>query len=68
MLFYKDTAEIIEWYAGFFNNLSDISEIIVLGHSLNDIDIPYFDRVNKAVGYATWTVSYYNSKEIPRMQ
>lgn len=67
--FYKDTAEIIEWHTGFFDNLSDIDEIIVLGHSLNDIDMPYFDRVSKAVKSSVkWTVSYYSSEEIPRMR
>ena len=66
--FYKDTTEIIERHTGFFDSLLDVNEIIVLGHSLNDIDIPYFEKVSKSVGHAKWKVSYYNREEIPRMR
>lgn len=66
--FYKDTQDIIRKNVNFFDNLCDINEIIVLGHSLNNIDLPYFEYLNKIAYKAKWTISYYDDSEPSRMR
>ena len=45
--------------------MKDITEIIVLGHSLNDIDILYFKEISKRTRPdAKWVVSYYEAEEL----
>ena len=66
--FYKDTTAIIEANFNFFNELKGINEIYVLGHSINDIDLPYFGHIMKIVGYnVKWIVSYYRDDECEEM-
>ena len=52
----------------FFESLSDITEIVVLGHSFSDVDFPYFVEIKKRVSdNCKWYVSYYyNSEKIDR--
>jgi hypothetical protein len=38
-----------------------------LGHSLNDIDLPYFEYLNKIAYKAKWTISYYDDSEPKKM-
>ncbi|MCL2760928.1 MAG: bacteriophage abortive infection AbiH family protein [Desulfuromonadales bacterium] len=60
----KPTDEIIEDNIDFFDNLSSISEIIVLGHSMNEIDLPYYKKIRGVVDDSTlWRVSYYWPEE-----
>lgn len=33
----------------FFNSLKDISHVVILGHSLSDIDSPYFFKIMKSI-------------------
>jgi len=47
----------------FFNNVNGCSDIYVLGHSLNEIDTPYFVRIYASSPNATWHVSCYDEKE-----
>lgn len=55
----KPVNEIIEKNRTFFQSLNDISGIIVIGHSLNKIDLPYFAEVAKNAIAAKWTVCCY---------
>lgn len=41
----KPVLDIIKQHSSFFQSLSDISTVIVFGHSLSDIDMPYFKEV-----------------------
>lgn len=41
----KPTEEVIQYNSVFFNNLSTIEEVFVLGHSYNEIDLPYFKKI-----------------------
>lgn len=66
--FYKDTQTIIRENKKFFDNLRDLDEIIVLGHSLNDIDLPYFKYLYKITYKAKWTISYYDDSEPEKMR
>jgi hypothetical protein len=52
----------------FFNNLKYIEEINILGHSLNKIDLPYFEEICKNATKAIWQVTYKGNKEKLKFQ
>lgn len=41
---HKDTAGIIANYEGFFSQLSNVKDVYVLGHSMSEVDLPYFEK------------------------
>lgn len=41
----KDCARIIEEHAEFFESLGDVDAVVVIGHSLSEVDWPYFDEI-----------------------
>ena len=43
----KRTSNIIYENTEFFNSLSNVDEVIIIGHSLNKVDMPYFEKVLK---------------------
>jgi len=60
----KPVKEIIRENLSFFKNLQDINEIIILGHSLNMIDIPYFEKIKKYADESSkWKISFYSDGE-----
>lgn len=65
---YKPTSDIIKENKAFFTKMKNIDEVIILGHSLEDVDIPYLKKIFKSVdnSKAKWTVSYHNEKQIPK--
>jgi len=65
---FKNTAQIISNNLHFFLNLSNVSEVIVCGHSLEDVDAPYFEELIKSFGKnrVNWTISYYGDLESMR--
>lgn len=40
-----------------------MTTIFVIGHSLNEIDLPYFHRIVDSAKDALWKVSYYSENE-----
>jgi len=61
---FKPTKEIINNHASFFSSIGKYKEIFILGHSLSDIDLPYFEEIFKnSSPNAEWKVSYYNGEE-----
>jgi hypothetical protein len=61
---YKDTHTIISENGTFFDNLGEVDEIFVLGHSMSSVDIEYFQLLKDKVNENTlWTISYYQEKE-----
>ncbi|EGQ8479470.1 hypothetical protein GTP37_15160 [Vibrio parahaemolyticus] len=61
---FKNTEKILDENEDFFNSLYDIEEVYVLGHSLSDVDSPYFIRLVKGLpSSAKWYVSYYFEDE-----
>jgi len=63
--FFKPVEILIDIEKQYFEELKDITEIIVLGHSLNDIDILYFKEISKRTRPdAKWVVSYYEAEEL----
>lgn len=60
----KHTEEIINNHSAFFNQLSNIKEVIVLGHSYNEIDKPYFKHIAASISpNAKWILCYYNDED-----
>ncbi len=59
----KHTEEIIPKQLSFINNNSSISEIIVLGHSYNEIDLPYFREIGKTITNTKWTLYYFKDSD-----
>ena len=41
--------DIIQKNAAFFNSLYDIQRIIVIGHSMAEVDMPYFEEITKHI-------------------
>lgn len=66
--YYKDTKSIMKKHDYFFNNLSHIIEIIILGHSINEIDMPYFKYLHKVLPNVSWLISYYGDNEKQKIQ
>ena len=64
LMSYKPTTDIIAENESYFESLSNIEEIHVLGHSLSEVDLPYFEKIIECVKKdAKWTVSYYSETE-----
>lgn len=60
---YKDTSQYITDNYSFFNSLSSIEEIIIIGWSAGDVDIPYLEKIRDSINQTTkWTVYYYDKK------
>jgi hypothetical protein len=57
----KPVHEILENNMEFFDSLAHISEITVIGHSLNKIDLPYFRKLATSAPNAMWIVCSINS-------
>lgn len=66
---YKDTETIIHQNAQFFSSLAPVKYIVVLGHSLNKVDWPYFDEVKKCVApNSRWIFVYNSDKDKENME
>lgn len=56
----KDVQDFIKCNSSFFSDLDDVNEIFVIGHSLGDVDMPYFGKIRDNVSNDTiWNVYYY---------
>ncbi len=61
---FKQTKEVISLNSTFFNKIHDIDEVLVLGHSLSEIDMPYFEEIMRVISSnPIFTVSYYSQAE-----
>lgn len=59
----KPVSETINANIKFFDSLEGFSTINVIGHSLNDIDLPYFEEIARSVKYAEWRVYCYRIED-----
>lgn len=59
----KPVGKVLEKSHKLFDSLGKINEILVIGHSLNKIDLPYFKKLVACVPNAQWVVCYYKEKE-----
>lgn len=61
---FKDSEKIIEVNSFFFNSLTLVDSVFVLGHSMSEVDIKYFEFIkNKTSEFCYWTVSFYSDTE-----
>lgn len=60
---FKPTAQIIARNQAFFSNLKAIRQIYVMGHSLAEVDAPYFAEVIKNINSSAvrWMISYHHN-------
>lgn len=66
----KKTSEILANNNLYFSSLTDIEEIFVLGHSISDVDLPYFRSIFQNINSTDilWNISYYNENSIDDLQ
>ena len=57
--FYKPVEDVIKTNSKFFESLSNVQNIHIIGHSLNQIDMPYFEQVLIHTKNPNWNVSYH---------
>lgn len=61
----KNTGLIIAENQSFFTGLIGVDEVVVCGHSIEVVDMPYFEEVKQSVDNNTnWKFSYYKENEI----
>ncbi|PZR29214.1 MAG: hypothetical protein DI535_03820 [Citrobacter freundii] len=57
---FKNCERIVEEKEDFFSSLEDVEKVVVLGHSLSEVDIKYFQKLKAVVGEnVQWQVSWY---------
>ncbi|UVL62562.1 bacteriophage abortive infection AbiH family protein [Pseudomonas sp. B21-032] len=59
----KPVSDAIKNNREFFDSLGDYSTISIIGHSLNDIDLPYFEEIAKNTNNAKWTIYCYRIED-----
>lgn len=64
----KPVHEVISQHEQFFHKLNGIQHIFVLGHSLSDVDLPYFEVISKNNPDAAWKVSFYDDNEQEKLR
>jgi hypothetical protein len=59
---FKPTAKIIGDNAGFFGSLTKVERIVVMGHSISEVDHPYFKEMirNVDIGHVRWKISCFS--------
>lgn len=64
---FKDSAKNIEAHKAFFESLTSIEEITVMGHSISQVDIKYFEVLHQKVPTCKWSVSYFTDGDKERI-
>ena len=61
----KPIGEIIKRYQVLFDRMANIEEIIILGFSFSDVDMPYLDKICKSINIQSvhWIASAYNKSD-----
>ena len=66
---YKDTDAIIARNEAFFSDISGVDQVVCLGLSFGDVDIPYLQRILQEIKPTTrWTVYYHGNKSHQRLK
>jgi hypothetical protein len=67
---FKHTDRVIAAHQSFFEGLRETQQIIVMGHSLADVDLPYFEEIIRHVDgpRVRWRVSYYLDDDPPKFR
>lgn len=62
----KKCSDIIKNHRSFFDGLCNIKEVFVIGHSLSEVDYPYFEEVCKMTE-AKWYIGYHSLNDLKRL-
>lgn len=66
---YKPIEDILNRNRTFFSSICDVSKVEVIGHSFNEIDLPYFQKLASSVKYnADWKFNYHTDKDLKRLE
>lgn len=66
---FKDTNQQINVHRDFFQNLVDITSVNIIGHSMSEVDLPYFQTVQLYSPEKTiWNTYYYDKDERDSMK
>lgn len=68
MAFRKNTAQVLEDCGEFFTRLQELTHIEVIGHSLSDVDLPYFRELADRHRGCKWTVWCFDLAEREHLQ
>lgn len=61
---YKNVKRIIENKQKLWDGLKEVQKVYILGHSLSDVDMPYFEKIYQSVkSGCEWYVSYYEPED-----
>lgn len=61
----KKVKRIISQNQMWFNSLGNVDEVMVYGHSIEEVDLDYFKEVNRCVdSKAQWKFFYYDEDEV----
>ncbi len=67
-LYYSDSAKIttdvIDKYQLMFAGLRYVKQIVTIGHSLSDVDYPYFEEIIKNTDNPKWYFGWHDSRSI----
>ena len=61
----KPTELIIERKERWFDSLKRVDNVLVYGHSLSEVDLPYFWRLMEATPSTSWCIYTHNSAKVP---
>lgn len=66
----KNVSKVIEDNLDFFKQLKKVKNIIVIGHSISEVDHPYFKVIleNIDIKSVNWTISFYNDSSKQKLQ
>ncbi|MBQ7757503.1 AbiH family protein [Anaerotignum sp.] len=65
----KHTPEIIEENKEYWESMVDVEDIFVIGHSLADVDYPYFEEIIKYnKEKAIWHIGYHSLDDMKRLK
>lgn len=64
----KPVKQIIhKYYKFFYKMITDVTNVTIIGHSMNEIDYPYFKRIGNSIkGRIDWTFYYHSTEDIYR--
>lgn len=62
----KNCDAIIKNHEQFFDGLSDMEEVYVIGHSLSEVDYPYFKEICKKSD-AKWYIGFHSLDDMKRL-
>jgi hypothetical protein len=61
--FQKPVDDILNRNLGYFESLNSVDVVVVIGHSFNEIDIPYIKKISTVAWGSKWVVSQYSESE-----